>query len=170
MDNQLHHENQRSENSSNTTFLEKEFTKQAHWSPMVIFIAVFLAILIVLTTAGNLVVFRLVWVCRRMQIPSFYFVASMSFSDFLMGVLVMPISLAYHINFQTSGKYTLFILIFTHLKQKRIRSVPYSVLAKYDHSLLSSIVLFTKRRIPRENKVSNSNTPFTLKLLRGRLP
>lgn len=111
MDNQLHPENQRTANS-NTTLLEDEFTKQAHWSPMVVFIAVLLAILIGLTTAGNLVVFRLVWVCRRMQIPSFYFVASMSFSDFLMGVLVMPISLAYHINFQTTGKHTLFIVIF----------------------------------------------------------
>ena len=84
--------------------MESKFTELANWSPMVIFIAVLLVILIVLTTAGNLVVFRLVWVCRRMQIPSFYFVASMSFSDFLMGVLVMPISIAYHINYQTTGK------------------------------------------------------------------
>lgn len=118
MDNQLHPESQRSENS-NTTRLENDFTKQAQWSPMVVFIAVFLAILIGLTTAGNLVVFRLVWVCRRMQIPSFYFVASMSFSDFLMGVLVMPISLAYHVNFQTTGKDTVFIVIFSHYNNRQ---------------------------------------------------
>ncbi|KAJ7389195.1 5-hydroxytryptamine receptor 1D [Desmophyllum pertusum] len=106
MDNQSHPENQRSENS-NTTLMENEFTKQAHWSPMVVLIAVLLAILIILATTGNLVVCRLVWVCRRMQIPSFYFVASMSFSDFLMGLLVMPISLGYHISYQTTGKDTL---------------------------------------------------------------
>ena len=90
--------------NSNTTLMEKEFTEQADWSPMVVLIAVLLGILITLTTAGNLMVCRLVWVCRRMQIPSLYFVASMSFSDFLMGLLVMPISLAYHLNYQTTGK------------------------------------------------------------------
>lgn len=113
MDSELRPDNQRTENA-NTTLTEKDFTEQAHWSPMVVLIAVLLAILITLTTAGNLVVCRLVWVCRRMQIPSFYFVASMSFSDFLMGLLVMPISLAYHINYQTTGKDTLFFMIFAH--------------------------------------------------------
>ena len=113
MDSELRTDNQRTENA-NTTLMEREFTEQAHWSPMVVFITVLLAILISLTTVGNLVVCRLVWVCRRIQIPSFYFVASMSFSDFLMGLLVMPISLVYHINYQTTGKHTLFIMIFAH--------------------------------------------------------
>lgn len=90
--------------NSNTTLMENEFAEQADWSPMVVLIAVLLGILITLTTAGNLVVCRLIWVCRRVQVPSLYFVASMSFSDFLMGLLVMPISLAYHINYQTTGK------------------------------------------------------------------
>lgn len=117
MDNQLHDEDQRNE-SSNTTLMESKFTGPANWSPMVIFIAVLLAILIALTTAGNLVVFRLVWVCRRMQIPSFYFVASMSFSDFLMGALVMPISIAYHINYQSTGKDFFYFAIFTQYNKK----------------------------------------------------
>ena len=103
MDSELRPYNQRTENSS-TTLMEKELTEQAQWSPMVVLIAVLLGVLISLATAGNLAVCRLVWVCRRMQIPSLYFVASMSFSDFLTGLLVMPISLAYHINYQTTGK------------------------------------------------------------------
>jgi len=103
MDGMLRPDNQLIQNS-NTTPMEKEFMEQADWSPIVVLIAVLLGILITLTTAGNLVVCRLVWVCRRMQIPSLYFVASMSFSDFLMGLLVIPISLAYHINYQTTGK------------------------------------------------------------------
>ena len=70
---------------------------------MPVFIAVFLIVLVLMTTTGNLVVCRLFWVCRRMRIPSFYFVVSMSFSDFLMGVLVIPMGLAYHMTFQTTG-------------------------------------------------------------------
>lgn len=41
-----------------------------------------------------------------MRVPSFCFVASMSISDLLMGVVVIPISLGYHISFQTTGKVT----------------------------------------------------------------
>jgi len=107
MDIELRPDNQRIGNS-NSTLMETEFTEQTQWSPMVVLIAVLLGILINLTIVGNLVVSRLVWVCRRMQIPSLYFVASMSFSDFLMGLLVMPISLAYHITYQTTGKDILF--------------------------------------------------------------
>lgn len=110
MDIELRPDNQRIGNS-NSTLMETEFTEQTQWSPMVVLIAVLLGILISLTTVGNLVVSRLVWVCRRMQIPSLYFVASMSFSDFLMGLLVMPISLAYHITYQTTGKDIIFNLI-----------------------------------------------------------
>lgn len=87
----------------NSTILHDEATKETHWAAMPVFIAVFLTVLVLLTTTGNLVICRLFWVCRRMRIPSFYFVVSMSFSDFLMGVLVIPVSLAYHMTFQTTG-------------------------------------------------------------------
>ena len=89
--------------STNKTFVNDDSEIHDNWNPMSMLIAVVLAFLILLTTAGNLVVCRLVWVCRRMRIPSYYFVVSMSLSDFLMGMLVIPISLAYHINFQTTG-------------------------------------------------------------------
>ena len=89
--------------SFNATFTHIESKHHVHWTPMSVFIAAFLALLILVTTTGNLVLCRLVWVCRRMRIPSFYFVASMSFSDFLMGLLVIPVSLGYHITFQTTG-------------------------------------------------------------------
>lgn len=116
MDIELRPDNQRIGNS-NSTLMETEFVEQTQWSPMVVLIAVLLGILISLTSIGNLVVCRLVWVCRRMQIPSLYFVASMSFSDFLMGLLVMPISLAYHITYQTTGKDNIFSLIFAPICQ-----------------------------------------------------
>ena len=87
----------------NATFMFDESKTDVHWTPISVFITVFLAVLILFTTVGNLEICRLVWVCRRMRIPSFYLVVSMSFSDFLMGVLVIPISLAYHITYQTTG-------------------------------------------------------------------
>lgn len=103
MDSQLNPTREGNE-SYNTTSLDGELKQGVEWTAVPVFTAVFLAFLILLTTAGNFVVCRLVWVCRRMRIPSFYFVASMSFSDFLMGVLVIPVSLGYHINYQTTGK------------------------------------------------------------------
>ena len=89
--------------TSNTSFKVTESEVQSEWTSTTIAITVFLAFLILLTSTGNLVVCRLVWVFRRMRIPSFCFVASMSISDFLMGVLVIPVSLGYHITYQTTG-------------------------------------------------------------------
>lgn len=90
--------------TSNTSFKLGESKAQNQWTPVAISIASFLAFLILLTSVGNAVVCRLVWGFRRMRIPSFCFVASMSISDLLMGVVVIPISLGYHITFQTTGK------------------------------------------------------------------
>ena len=90
--------------TSNTSFKLGESKVQSQWTPVAISIASFLAFLILLTSVGNAVVCRLVWGFRRMRIPSFCFVASMSISDLLMGVVVIPISLGYHITFQTTGK------------------------------------------------------------------
>ena len=92
------------ENSSNT-IARNELAPHSPWGPMTIIIASFLVMVICLATVGNLVVCRLVWVCRRVQIPSLYFVASMSFSDFLTGLLVLQLSLGYHISYQNTGKY-----------------------------------------------------------------
>ena len=111
MDGQLDPADERTE-TSNATFSGGQSKKNVQWTAITVFIAVLLAFLILLTTAGNLVVCRLVWVCRRMRIPSFYFVASMSFSDFLMGVLVIPISLGYHVSYQTTGNEALFFFTF----------------------------------------------------------
>lgn len=102
MERQPKSENGTKENFNSTIF-DGEATKETHWATMPVFIAVFLIVLVLMTTTGNLVVCRLFWVCRRMRIPSFYFVVSMSFSDFLMGVLVIPMGLAYHMTFQTTG-------------------------------------------------------------------
>ncbi|XP_068741002.1 D(1A) dopamine receptor-like [Montipora capricornis] len=91
--------------TSNTSFKVTESEVQSEWTSTTIAITVFFAFLILLTSTGNLVVCRLVWVFRRMRIPSFCFVASMSISDFLMGVLVIPVSLGYHITYQTTGQW-----------------------------------------------------------------
>ena len=90
--------------TSNTSFKLDESKVQSQWTPVAISIASFLVFLILLTSVGNAVVCRLVWRFRRMRVPSFCFVASMSISDLLMGVVVIPISLGYHISFQTTGK------------------------------------------------------------------
>ncbi|XP_022795502.1 5-hydroxytryptamine receptor 1A-like [Stylophora pistillata] len=106
MDDPRQLQNHVSDKNSSKTIVKDEFALQSHWGPMPIAIASFLVVLICLATVGNLVVCRLVWVCRRMQIPSLYFVASMSFSDFLTGLLVLPISLSYHITYQSTGRWT----------------------------------------------------------------
>lgn len=93
------------ENFSNT-IARNELAPHSPWGPMTIIIASFLVMVICLATVGNLVVCRLVWVCQRVQIPSLYFVASMSFSDFLTGLLVLPLSFGYHISYQNTGRWT----------------------------------------------------------------
>lgn len=91
--------------TSNTSFKLDESKVQSQWTPVATSIASFLVFLILLTSVGNAVVCRLVWRFRRMRVPSFCFVASMSISDLLMGVVVIPISLGYHISFQTTGQW-----------------------------------------------------------------
>ena len=105
MDNLQQLQNHVSAENSSKTIARNELAPHSPWGPMTIIIASFLVMVICLATVGNLVVCRLVWVCRRMQIPSLYFVASMSFSDFLTGLLVLPLSLGYHISYQNTGKY-----------------------------------------------------------------
>ncbi|RMX37949.1 hypothetical protein pdam_00009029 [Pocillopora damicornis] len=106
MDNLQQLQNHVSAENSSKTIARNELAPHSPWGPMTIIIASFLVVVICLATVGNLVVCRLVWVCRRMQIPSLYFVASMSFSDFLTGLLVLPLSLGYHISYQNTGRWT----------------------------------------------------------------
>ncbi|XP_031565536.1 tyramine receptor 1-like [Actinia tenebrosa] len=71
--------------------------------PDILTLALFLSILIVLCGVGNALVCRTIFVTRRLHFPGYYFVASLAVADFLVGVFVLPLSLAYMMTFQMKG-------------------------------------------------------------------
>ncbi|EDO32512.1 predicted protein, partial [Nematostella vectensis] len=67
---------------------------------------VFLTFLMLWILVGNFLVVWTVYVTRRMHFAAFYFVASLSVADFLVGLLVLPISIAYHLIYEMKGQWT----------------------------------------------------------------
>ncbi|XP_028519575.1 LOW QUALITY PROTEIN: tyramine receptor 1 [Exaiptasia diaphana] len=71
----------------------------------VLVLFVCLVVLTFLTLVGNTLVCRTVYSTRRFHKPGFYFVVSLSVADFLVGLLVMPVSTAYYVTFAMTGKW-----------------------------------------------------------------
>ncbi|XP_032227780.2 alpha-2A adrenergic receptor [Nematostella vectensis] len=74
--------------------------------PQVALMFVFLTFLMLWILVGNFLVVWTVYVTRRMHFAAFYFVASLSVADFLVGLLVLPISIAYHLIYEMKGQWT----------------------------------------------------------------
>ena len=73
-------------------------------NPVFIFMTAFLAFLMFVTLAGNFLLCRTILVTRRLWFPPYFFLASLAVADFLVGLLVLPVFLAYHVTFQMEGK------------------------------------------------------------------
>jgi hypothetical protein len=72
--------------------------------PKVAVTSVFLLALILFTLVGNFLVVWTIFTTRRLRFSAFFFVASLAVADFLVGLVVLPISLTYHLTFEMEGK------------------------------------------------------------------
>jgi hypothetical protein len=72
--------------------------------PTVAVTSVVLLALILCTLVGNFLVVWTIFTTRRLRFSAFFFVASLAVADFLVGLVVLPISLAYHLTFEMEGK------------------------------------------------------------------
>ena len=65
-----------------------------------------LAGIIVVTISGNAITFVAVLINRRLRCSAYYFLLSLCVSDFLIGLLVVPLSLINHVTYELKGKLT----------------------------------------------------------------
>ena len=85
--------------SQNSTMNSSSFR-----DPVVVLMTALLAFLMFVTLAGNFLLCRTILVTRRLWFPPYFFLASLAVADFLVGLLVLPVSLAYHVTYQIEGK------------------------------------------------------------------
>ncbi|XP_031557172.1 probable G-protein coupled receptor No9 [Actinia tenebrosa] len=74
-------------------------------NPKTALITTFLVLLILCTLVGNFLVIWNIFTTRRLRFSAFFFVASLAVADFLVGLVVLPISLAYHLTFEMTGRW-----------------------------------------------------------------
>lgn len=73
--------------------------------PSVLMLIVFLLTITLIIIFGNILVCYTVFKSRRLQGPGYYFIGCLSIADLFVGILVLPLSIAYYITFAISGKY-----------------------------------------------------------------
>ena len=92
----------------NSSTEENSFHKgtfsQVMRKPAVLLIFLFVLMLTLLALMGNALVCWTVYSTRRLRFGGYYFVASLAIADFLVGVFVLPMTLAYHVTSAMNGK------------------------------------------------------------------
>lgn len=91
-------------NSTTTSHYKRYDLYEVLQRPKVALIFSFLVFLDLLTLVGNGMVIWTVFKTRRLRFSAFYFVTNLAVADFLVGLVVLPISLAYHISFEMEGQ------------------------------------------------------------------
>ncbi|XP_031573176.1 octopamine receptor-like [Actinia tenebrosa] len=95
------------ENSTYSTGYHYHTLSEVLKSPKTALTAVFLVLLMLCTLVGNFLVIWTIFTTRRLRFSAFFFVASLAVADFLVGLVVLPISLAYHLTFEMTGRWIL---------------------------------------------------------------
>jgi hypothetical protein len=76
---------------------------EAMSNPSTLTISLLLLLLIIITLVGNFFICFTIYVTKRLQVAAFFFVASLAFADFLVGLVVIPVALVFQIAIEMKG-------------------------------------------------------------------
>lgn len=93
-----------STNSSMTDTFQFRSLQEVLKIPRVAAVTSFLLIVDVCILVGNVLVLWTIYRIPRMRYSAFYFIANLAVADFLIGLIVLPVSLAYHVTYEMRGK------------------------------------------------------------------
>ena len=73
-------------------------------------VVLLLVTVIVLTLGGNAITIVAIVYNRQLKYSPYYLLLSLCVADFMVGLTVIPVSLAYHLTYKLTGLFMLFLL------------------------------------------------------------